>query len=117
MYWFATDLGAPGPTSPLVHEMIRRLVAGPHGAERFIRVFDHDLAPSRVFTPVRAVAAAASLAATGRARPRAIGREMTQIIGREVTRRRLRRKPVYLPAGSPDAAGSAEPERAATAGA
>lgn len=115
MYWFATDLGAPGPTSPLVHEMIRRLVAGPRGPERFMRVFDHDLAPSKVFTPLRAVSAAVSLAASGRVSPRVVGHEMMGIVGREVTRRRLRRKPEYVQHGVAEVAQGPDTESPDTA--
>ena len=117
MYWFATDLGAPGPTSPLVREMIRRLVAGARGPERFMRVFDHDLAPSKVFTPPRAMSAAVSLAASGRVGPRVVGQEMMGIVGREVARRRLRRKPEYLQPGVGEVAQGADTESAVEANA
>jgi 2-polyprenyl-6-methoxyphenol hydroxylase-like FAD-dependent oxidoreductase len=103
MYWFAGDLGAPGPTPPLVREMIRQLVARPGGADRFMRVLDHQLPPSQVFTPLRALAAGAGLVASRGASPRLVGRELHRLIGRETSRRRMRRHPRYdAPAASGD---------------
>ena len=95
MYWFAGDLGAPGPTPPLVRQMIRQLVARPGGSDRFMQLMDHQLPPSQVFTPLRALAAGASLVASRRSGPRTVGRELRQLIGREASRRRLRRHPRY----------------------
>lgn len=50
MYWFAADLGAAGPTSPVRIRMIRQAVERPGGADRFLKVFDHQLAPSQIFS-------------------------------------------------------------------
>ncbi|MDQ2724716.1 MAG: FAD-dependent monooxygenase [Actinomycetota bacterium] len=66
MYWFAHDLGAPGLTPLLVQEVQRRIAADPRLTEGLLRVFDHDLAPSKVFTPSVALAAVSTAL---RARP------------------------------------------------
>ena len=106
MYWFAGDLGAPGPTPPVVREMIRQLVRRPGGSDRFMQVMDHQVPPSKVFTPLRAMAAGAGLVGSRRAGPQAVGRGLGQLIGREASRRRKRRRPTYE---APAAAGVREP--------
>jgi flavin-dependent dehydrogenase len=95
MYWFATDIGAPGVTPPIVIEMIRQVVASPRGGERFLKVLDHDLAPSKVFSPWRAMSAAVSLAAHRSVPVRSVGRELGRMVHQEVSRARSRRQPVY----------------------
>jgi hypothetical protein len=56
MYWFAHDMGAPGPPPLLVQEIQRR-IADPQLTGGLLRVFNHDLAPSKLFTPSLALAA------------------------------------------------------------
>lgn len=96
MYWFAGTMGAPGPTSPLVHEMLRQIVARSDGPERFFRVLNHDLAPSELFTPRRALAAAGALMLNGKADRRVVGREMNSLIREEIAHHRARRRPHYM---------------------
>ncbi|HEX5265806.1 MAG TPA: NAD(P)/FAD-dependent oxidoreductase [Acidimicrobiales bacterium] len=95
MYWFAGDMGAPGPTPALVREMIRQVVERPGGADRFLQLMDHQLPPSQLFTPRRALAAAARLAATRQTGVRRIGAELKQVMAQERSRRRVRRQPTY----------------------
>lgn len=59
MDWFAHDMGSPSPTSPLAREVLRGLTHEPGGAELFMRVINHDLRPSEVFTRRRGLAALA----------------------------------------------------------
>lgn len=107
MYWFATDMGAPGETRPLVREMIRGIVEQPGGTEQFLRVLNHDLAPSKLYTPSRAVKAAARLALGRRDGLRSVGRDLAEIIRQEGVRRSQRRSPVYAAGGGPGAAEAA----------
>src|SRR4051794_17459891 len=58
MYWFAHDMGAPGPTPLVMQEVQRRIVADPAFAEGFLRVLNHEVAPSQVFTPAVGLSAA-----------------------------------------------------------
>ncbi len=51
MYWFAHDMGAPGPPPLLTQEIQRRIAADPELACALMRVLSHDLPPSTVFTP------------------------------------------------------------------
>src|SRR4051794_36934389 len=59
MYWFAHDLGAPGPTPLIIQEMQRRIGADPQLVDGLLRVLNHDRLPSEVFTPRLALGAAA----------------------------------------------------------
>jgi 2-polyprenyl-6-methoxyphenol hydroxylase-like FAD-dependent oxidoreductase len=60
MYWFARDLGAPGPTSPVVRQIQRRIAAHPGLTDNLLRVFNHDLPPSKLINPGLALAATAN---------------------------------------------------------
>jgi hypothetical protein len=51
MYWFAHDMGSPGPTRPLMAEVQARIAASPGLTEDLIRVLNHDLPPSQLATP------------------------------------------------------------------
>jgi 2-polyprenyl-6-methoxyphenol hydroxylase-like FAD-dependent oxidoreductase len=95
MYWFASDMGAAGPTSPLVREMIRQVVERPDGADRFIGLIDHQIPPSQLFTPLRALVAAITVATTGKASPRLVAHELNRLIAQERSRRRQHRRPRY----------------------
>ncbi|HUE58306.1 MAG TPA: NAD(P)/FAD-dependent oxidoreductase [Acidimicrobiales bacterium] len=92
MYWFAADLGAEGPTSPLVSQMIRNVFSAPSGKLQFLEMMNHDLLPSKLFTRRRALRSLAQLA---REQPRSagsLGAEMAGIAATDIRRRRLRRK-------------------------
>lgn len=51
MYWFAHDMGAAGPTPPLLCHAQRRVAADPALIAATARMFNHELPPSQVFTP------------------------------------------------------------------
>jgi 2-polyprenyl-6-methoxyphenol hydroxylase-like FAD-dependent oxidoreductase len=90
MYRFAGEMGAPGPTPQFVHEVQRRLAASPKLTEELLRILNHDLPPSRVFTPRLAVRAVASGLRRGRGRRRALLRELRGELTRELRDRRPR---------------------------
>jgi 2-polyprenyl-6-methoxyphenol hydroxylase-like FAD-dependent oxidoreductase len=48
MYWFAHDMGSPGPTRPVMAEIQGRIAADEGLTENLIRVLNHDLSPSRL---------------------------------------------------------------------
>jgi menaquinone-9 beta-reductase len=60
MYRFAGEMGAAGPTPHLIHEIQRRLAADPELTKGLLRVLNHDIPPSRVFTPGLAMRAVGS---------------------------------------------------------
>lgn len=51
MYWFAHDMGAAGPNPPLRREAGRRIATDPGLTAATIRVLNHELRPSKVYTP------------------------------------------------------------------
>jgi 2-polyprenyl-6-methoxyphenol hydroxylase-like FAD-dependent oxidoreductase len=57
MYWFAHDMGAAGPAPVLVEEIQSRIAAEPQLLEGMLRVLNHEVPPSQVFTPSLAVKA------------------------------------------------------------
>ena len=61
MFWFAHQLGAPGPTPPIQGEMIRRITADPDLTDDLFRLLNHDLPASKLFTPSLALAATATV--------------------------------------------------------
>lgn len=61
MYWYARDVGAAGATSPLIMRMLRDIAADPDATRTFLRILNHDVRPSQVFTPARLARAAAGV--------------------------------------------------------
>ena len=95
MYWFARDMGLPGPTPPIMREVQRRIVESPRLTEGLLRVLNHDMAPSEAFAPTLGLAAAADAMRRNRGRRRAVLREARRLAGDQV-RRSLRRRGHYL---------------------
>ena len=97
MYWFASDLGAAGRPGPLHVQVISDLAGEPNATEKMLRVLNHELRPSELFTP-RLLGRA--LARTLRQRPGEIpelASELTRAIRSELGRRRARRSPLRRP--------------------
>jgi 2-polyprenyl-6-methoxyphenol hydroxylase-like FAD-dependent oxidoreductase len=96
MYWFAHDMGAPGPTPLVVAEIQRRIAADPKLTERLVQVINHDIAPSKAFTPALALAAASKALLVRRGQRKVVLRETRTIIANQLRRRRGRaRRPLY----------------------
>lgn len=53
MFWFATDMGAPGPPTPVVTEVLRHVAADPRSTLTLLRVLDHEVGPKSLLTPRR----------------------------------------------------------------
>ena len=87
MYWFAHDMGAPGPTPLVVREIQRRIAADPQLTEGLLRVLNHDLAPSKAFTPALALAATSKALLTSRGQRRVVLREARTILANQLRRR------------------------------
>jgi 2-polyprenyl-6-methoxyphenol hydroxylase-like FAD-dependent oxidoreductase len=87
MYWFARDMGAPGPTPLLVREMQRRIAADPQLTEGLVRVLNHDFAPSEVFTPSLALGVTTKALLKSRGRRTVLLREARTLVGNELRHR------------------------------
>jgi 2-polyprenyl-6-methoxyphenol hydroxylase-like FAD-dependent oxidoreductase len=59
MHWFASDMGVPGASSPLSTRLMRDIADDPQATQMFFGVLNHEIRPSQLFTPPRAVRAAA----------------------------------------------------------
>jgi menaquinone-9 beta-reductase len=93
MYWFARDMGAPGPTPLVLREIERRIATDRELTERFLRVLNHEIAPSKAFTPALALAAASKVLWTSRGRRKVVVRELRTLIANQVRRRAGARHP------------------------
>lgn len=51
MYWFASLMGQPGASSPLTTRLLRDISVDADATRSFLRVLNHDLRPSQLFTP------------------------------------------------------------------
>jgi hypothetical protein len=59
MYWFATDMGVAGPSTPLVTEVLRDVAMDSEATLTLLRILNHEVKPGRLLTPRRVAAAAA----------------------------------------------------------
>lgn len=92
MYWFAHDLGLAGPTPPLRREIQRQIAEDRDLTNASMRVFNHELAPSQVYTPAFSLATVARAVRRKRGQRREILREAREIAGNDFRQRRARRK-------------------------
>jgi hypothetical protein len=94
MHWFATDMGAAGESRLLNTQIIRDIARDDEATEKLLRVLNHDIRPSELFTPRRVGKA---LARAARRRPDQIPLLIKQValeLRREVRRSRQRRLPL-----------------------
>ena len=87
MYWFAHDMGAPGPAPVLVQEIQSRIAAEPRLLEGMLRVLNHEVPPSQVFTPSLAVKAMAKGLRSRRGERKGLLRDALTIAGNAWRRR------------------------------
>jgi menaquinone-9 beta-reductase len=92
MYWFAHDMGAAGSTPPLLRQAQRRIAADRELMTATLRIFNHDLRPSQVFTPAFSMTTMAQALRRGRGHRRAIVREAGTVAVNEARRRRAARR-------------------------
>jgi 2-polyprenyl-6-methoxyphenol hydroxylase-like FAD-dependent oxidoreductase len=85
MYWFASDMGAAGPTPRVLQEVRRLLLEQPDGPELLLRVLNHEVPPSAIASvPLFARAVAAAL----RHPPRApVLHELKALVAQQAQRR------------------------------
>ncbi|MGH2988003.1 MAG: NAD(P)/FAD-dependent oxidoreductase [Solirubrobacterales bacterium] len=91
MYWFAHDMGAAGPTPPLLQQAQRRIAADRKLISATVQIFNHDLRPSQVFTPAFSLKTMAQALRRGRGHRWAIVREAGKVAVDEARRRRAAR--------------------------
>ena len=75
MYWLAHQMAAPGPTPALVCALQRRIAERPQLAIKLLRVLNHELPPSKLFTPGLAVSTLGRSLRTLRGQRRQLVRE------------------------------------------
>lgn len=92
MYWFARDLGAAGPPPRLLERIQQRIATDPQLKDGFLRVLNHDVAPSRVFTPPLVLAVTFRALLDGRGERRLLLREALSLAA-DNWRRRSPSKP------------------------
>jgi 2-polyprenyl-6-methoxyphenol hydroxylase-like FAD-dependent oxidoreductase len=92
MYWFAHDMGAAGPTPPVLMQAQRRIAADPNLIADALRIFNHQLRPSQVFTPAFALRTVGQALRRGRGQRGAVLREAATVAANDVQRRRARRR-------------------------
>ena len=79
MYWFAHEMGAAGAPPLLVQEIQKRIARDPRLTERLVRVLNHELAPSEVFTPTLALASLYRALLTKKGHRRTLMREARKL--------------------------------------
>jgi 2-polyprenyl-6-methoxyphenol hydroxylase-like FAD-dependent oxidoreductase len=88
MYWFAQDMAVPG-RAPLITRVVEeRFAAEPELVEGLLRVLNHELKPSQLFTPWLGIAALSGALRSGRGQRRAVLREAGALAREEVRRMR-----------------------------
>jgi 2-polyprenyl-6-methoxyphenol hydroxylase-like FAD-dependent oxidoreductase len=92
MYWFAHDMGAAGSTPPLLRQAQRRIAAERELTTAMMRILNHDLRPSQVFTPAFSLRTMAQALRRGRGQRRAIVREAQTAALNQARRRRAARR-------------------------
>ena len=95
MYWWAREYGRAGLQSPVVVEMFRRLAAKPRTLRAAHAVAFHQERPFRIFSPVRASAAAARLLTRGGTPRGKVVADLAALSTRDFQRRWRTHRPVY----------------------
>jgi len=105
MYWFGSDLGTAGPIPPVREKVLMQLSASERDTVRLLRVLNHELPPSKVFTARQLVRAAIGLSRGGEVPTAQVAREVVGLVRDSVTQARL----------SPPRGGELRPTRRAAA--
>lgn len=92
MYWLAADMGVPGAATPLITRLLRDISTDPAAIEKLLRVLNHELAPSRLFTTKRLLIAALRSLRDRPDRIRPTLRDIGSAIGDQAHRMTARRR-------------------------
>ena len=94
MHWFATDLGAPGHSSPLITRVLGDIAVDAEATRTLLRVLNHEVRPSQLFTTPRLARAAARALRDRPDRMVATLKEIATAARDQVRRARRRRNPM-----------------------
>lgn len=94
MHGFAADIGSRGPGAPLANQVLEDISGEPEAVEQFLRVLNHDLLPSELFTARRIGGAAMRVALRQPGRIPAMLQETAREARNQVRRSRQRRHPL-----------------------
>ena len=94
-YWFAWDLGRRGPITPVIQELVNKLMPDHRTRSQFFEVFQHRTPPSAVLSPRRFLAAALRLLVRGTVPRRQVLAEVRDTLRTDMARRKAVRNPVY----------------------
>jgi 2-polyprenyl-6-methoxyphenol hydroxylase-like FAD-dependent oxidoreductase len=100
MHWFATDMGRAGPSPPLASQFTRDIAGDDEATKQLLQVLNHDIPPSRLFTPRRLGRAAVRAVRADPGQIPAIAGEAATELHNEISRsreRHLRRRAIRLP--------------------
>jgi menaquinone-9 beta-reductase len=114
MHWFASDMGEPGFSSPLVTRILRDISTDAEATELLLRVLNHEVRPSQLLTTPRLARGAVRAL---RDRPGQMGSTLREIISAVrigVRRERLRRRTFSTVGQAADRATSASSKRSST---
>ncbi|MGH3968220.1 MAG: NAD(P)/FAD-dependent oxidoreductase, partial [Mycobacterium sp.] len=100
MYWFASVMGKPGASSPLTTRLLRDISADAHATRSFLRVLNHELRPSQLFTPAML---ARGTARALRDQPRHIVATLKEVVASGKQNMRQARQKRMRPPGMPTA--------------
>jgi 2-polyprenyl-6-methoxyphenol hydroxylase-like FAD-dependent oxidoreductase len=92
MHWFATDMGRAGSSPPLASQFIRDIAGDDETTEQLLQVLNHDIPPSRLFTPRRLGRAARRAVRADPGQIPAIAREAATELQSEIRRSRERHR-------------------------
>lgn len=90
MYWFAQDIASRARAPHLVDAGQSRFAADPALVEKLLRVLNHDLPPSKLFTPSLSMSVLGEALRHGRGDRRALLSEAVSLAREEARRWRLR---------------------------
>ena len=92
MYWFAQDLGATDRSPNLIAASQKRFASDPDTIEKLLRILNHEIPPSRLFTPSFVFSLLAGALRDGRGSRRALLGEARDLGREELRRQRIRRQ-------------------------
>jgi menaquinone-9 beta-reductase len=93
MYWFAQDMGDPDRAPRLSRVIEERMAADPRLVDKLLRVLNHELRPSKVFSPQLGMTALARALRVGRGHRRELLGEARTLAVAELRRGRPPRIP------------------------
>lgn len=105
MYWFASDLGAPGAPTPLNTALSRHMRDNPEAPLMFLRLLNRDISPSEFLTPSRLARIAARALLDRPDRAFAAIKEIARTGRRNVRRSRQKRVDWHHQGATPTAPG------------